>query len=170
MSYITPAQLVDGPGRLTELAELFVVDEALLRATIDETSRAAWSAPEIAVADAALATIVAEALQADAEIDARLAMRGYTLPQDPVQFPILVSWARAITRYHLHSQRERTDVTAHRIERDYTNALKSLDLVADGKLSLGAGDTIAPPTPAGGGGPLAVAPTRVFDRCSLADY
>jgi phage gp36-like protein len=173
VSYVTPAQLVDGPGRLTELTELFqVADDALLRATIDSTTRAAWDAGQIAVADAALATILAEIGRADAEIEARLAMRAYTLPVSTTTFPILVSWARAIVRYCLHPQRERDSAELlSRIERDYLDAIKALNFVAKGELLLGASDPLAiiAPLPAAGG-PTAVAPTRVWDSCSLRDY
>lgn len=172
MAYCTPAQLVDGPGRITELTELFqLASDALLRATIDGTSRADWDAGEIAAADAALATINAEINQAGAEIDARLAVRGYALPIDSTAYPIVRLWARAIARYHLHPQRERTDSgETFRIERDYRETRAALDLVAAGKLGLGAGDPLTVPAPGTGGGPTHVAPARVFDRDSLAGY
>lgn len=172
MAYLTPAQLIDGPGRLQELAELFELNLDLLRATIAPTDRTDWTAPELAAADAALVTIYREISTAGAEIDSRLVMRGYALPADPVAYPNLTVWARAIARYHLHPQRDRTDDGhSFRIERDYREALKTLDLIAAGKLGLGAGDVIASPLPSdAGSGPLAVAPGRLFDRASLADY
>ncbi|MDT4857953.1 hypothetical protein FQZ97_923990 [compost metagenome] len=51
--------------------------------------------------------------------------------------------------------------------RDYRDALKFLQLVADGKFSLGEADPIAP---TGGGGPDFSAPPRVFSRDALKDF
>jgi len=82
-------------------------------------------------------------VRACGEIDARLAKRGYALPVDIKQFPIVGTWARSITRYLLHTQREGTQDTTGRIERDVRDAREFLDLVAAGKLVLGANDPLA---------------------------
>lgn len=169
MSYCTPAQLVDGPGAAQELSELMRIEQALLVATIAATSRAAWSAEEIADADAALASVNRFLALADAEVNSRLAVRGYALPADASAFPILTVWARAIARYHFNRLREQTTEITGRVERDYKDALRALDLVAAGKLSLGAGDVLVPPAPASYG-PENCTPARVFDSSSLADF
>lgn len=51
------------------------------------------------------------------------------------------------------------------IVRDYRDALKSLQFVAAGKISLGVDD----PAP-GVGAPEYKAPDRVFDECTLKDF
>jgi phage gp36-like protein len=170
--YVTPAQLADGSGAAQELTQLFdVVSIELLKATIAGADRSSWSAEEIAVADIALDAIEKAIALADGEVDARLSHRGYLLPQDPVRFPVLTVWARAIARYHLNLQRDLKDEDTGRTERDYRDALRALQQVADGKLSLGADDPLARPTPGStGAGPEVCAPPRIFDRDTLADY
>lgn len=170
MAYCTPAQLVDSAPRLKSLAQALDVAEVLLRATVDAGDRDDWSAEEIALADAALVSITQELARADGEIEARLARRGYTLPVDAAQFPILTTWARAIARYHLHADRsgEGADVVEGRIERDYLDARKALDMVAEGKLSLGAGDPLAVPAESSSNGAVRVtSKPRMFDRDTL---
>lgn len=168
MSYVTATQLIDGPDSLKELSELYGIAAALLAATINEASRSAWTPDEIADADAALASVKRFITQADGEVDTRLAIRGYALPQNPTQFPVLSVWARAIARYHIHRQRDRTTEETGRIERDYRDALRALDLVAQGKLSLGAGDPMAAdPTASDGGATRVQSQGRMFSRGSL---
>jgi len=167
MPYVTPAQLADGPGSAQELAELFQIDRELLLATIASGDRSVWTADEIAAADAALLSIQGFIARADAEVNSRLARRGYALPMDPVQFPVLVVWARAITRYHVNPQRERTSKETGRVERDYWEALRALDLVAAGKLSLGAGDPMDVPASADQGAVRIASQDRLFSRESM---
>lgn len=167
MSYVTPAQLVDGPQALKEFAELFDVDQGLLAATIANGDRDEWSGDEIAIADAALVSILGFIARADGEIDARLAQRGYPLPQSAEQFPVLLVWASAIARYHLNRMRDKTDEERGRVERDYRDALRSLDLVAAGKLSLGAGDPMASAAAGDQGGIQIRSEPRMFSRRSL---
>lgn len=164
--YLTPAQLADGPGARLEIAQLFELDADLLAATLAEADRSAWTADEIAAADAAVVTIQAVIARADAEVDAHLAQRGYALPQDATKFPVLITWSRAITRYHLQIQRDRTNEDTGRIERDYRDALRALQAVAKGQLALGAGDPLA----AGGAEPASVqssSSARRFTRNTL---
>lgn len=165
--YVTPAQLIDGSQAAQELAELYEIDPALLVATIEATDRTAWTIEDIAAADDALESIVRYTLQAGGEIDARLAQRGYPLPQDPVQFPVLAVWGRAIARYHLHRKRDLKAEETGRIERDYRDAIRSLDLVASGKLALGAGDPLASGASEAGGGVQVTSNPRMFSRGSL---
>ncbi|MGQ0529990.1 MAG: phage protein Gp36 family protein [Panacagrimonas sp.] len=143
MAYLTPTQFVEGPGMLQELAEPFNLPLDLLTATLNAADRSAWSADEIAAADAALASITVTLVRADAEMDTYFARRGYTLPLSAVQFPVLCTWARNIARYHAQPQRDKTNEESGRIERDYRSTLRTLELVAAGKLSLGAGDPIS---------------------------
>ncbi|MCK5772042.1 phage protein Gp36 family protein [Algiphilus sp.] len=164
--YLTPAQLADGQGARLEIAQLFELDVDLLAATLAGDDRSAWTADEIAAADATIVTIAAVITRADGEIDAHLAQRGYTLPMDPEQFPVLVTWSRAITRYHVQIQRDRTNEDTGRIERDYRDALRALRLVADGKLSLGAGDPLTPGSTEPSSVQSSSAPRR-FSRAAL---
>lgn len=143
MSYVTPAQMIDGPDSLYELSELFGVDAALLRAVVGNGDVAAWQEDDVAAAHEALDSIRQRIVQATGEVDARLAQRGYALPMDATRFPVLVTWARAVARYHLHPQREGTNESTGRIERDYRDAIRALDKLASGELSLGAGDPLS---------------------------
>ena len=171
--YCTPAQLVDSDVRAGKLAQLFDLPVALLVATIAGAPRDAWTPEEIAQADAALAAINAELVRATGEADARLAKRGYILPSDPVRFPVLVVWVRAIARYHLHAEREgeHANVTDGRIERDYLDAREALDLIAAGKLSLGAGDPLAVPAEGSDAGAIRItSQPRMFGRDTLGRF
>lgn len=142
MSYVTLLQLAEVPGAL-ELAQVAstsheaVVAAELMDATLRGTDRSAWSAPEIAAADEAKARILEVITETAGLIDGFIGAR-YALPlaQVPV---ILVGWARAIVRYKVQAWRvgdEKTDP----VVRDYRDAMKLLQLVADGKFSLGVED------------------------------
>jgi phage gp36-like protein len=141
--YITRSQLSERPGA-RELAEVAtaahqqLIDSDLMAASLAGTDRSAWSVDEIAIADEALQRIDAAVVDAQSLIDGFLAQRGY-LPLDPVP-GIVTTWARAITRYKLHQDRISDDKDP--IVRDYKDALKLLQLTADGKFSLGADDPI----------------------------
>ena len=167
MSYVTPAQLSDGADAAKELAELYAVDPVLLAAVIAGDDTSAWAPEEVAVATDALASITRYCTLADGEVDSRLVVRGYTLPVSAVQFPVLSVWARAIARYHLNRMRDKTDEERGRIERDYRDAIRSLDLVAAGKLSLGAGDPLFDPAAADDGAVRVTSQPRIFTRDTL---
>jgi len=143
--YLTAAQLASGAEVHHELSELFAVPPDLLALTIagQTPDPAEWSPSELASAVNALDEIEQTIVRACGEIDARLATRGYALPVDVTRFSIVGTWARWITRYLLHTQREGTQETTGRIERDYRSALNALGEVAAGKLLLGAGDPLA---------------------------
>lgn len=167
--YVTPAQLADLPGSM-ELAQIAsaehrqIVDANLMEATLRGQDRSSWSAAEIAVADDALARIQNEIDITDQFVDGFLARR-YPLPLASTP-GMLTTWARAIVRYRLH-QHLISDEKTNPIARDYRDAIKFLALVADGTISLGAGD----PTASGGSGlTQVVAPGRVFTADSLADF
>lgn len=164
MSYATPAQLADGPSRGVELAQLFNLDTALLLATLDSADRSAWTPDEQAAADAAVATIEERIALADAEIDRHLAGR-YTVPLSPVTYPILRVWSEWIARYLINRDRDRTSEETGRIERDYNRAIRALEQVAAGKLSLGASDTTA--AGSGGSGVQMTGNARMFSRDRL---
>lgn len=140
--YLTPAQLADRPGA-TEIAQVAtperdaVVDAELMDATLRTLDRSAWAAEQITVADAALAAVQTAIDDASSLVDGYLAKR-YVLPFTGPQNLIAV-WTRAIARYLLHKDR-RTMESDDPVVRDYRDATKALQLVADGKLSLGAND------------------------------
>ncbi len=166
--YVTPLQLADGSDSLNELSELLDVDAALLRATLDGADRASWGDEEIVAADAALATIQKQCDLATSEIDTRLVVRGYQVPLSAEQFPILSVWGRGIARYRLHPQRDRTNEESGRLERDYRDAMRSLDALAAGKVSLGANDPLAVAQSDQDGGAVRVqSGPRKFSRRSL---
>lgn len=167
--YVTHEQLAERPGS-RELAEVAtaqherVVAAELMEATLLGEDRSAWPPEDVAVADDALLRIDDAIADAQAAIDGFLSQRGY-LPLDPI--PRIVSnWARAITRYYLHKDRLSRDDGSDPIVRDYRDALKLLQLTADGKFSLGVDDTRAPE----GAGSPAVSPGCTVFRDNLGDY
>lgn len=166
--YITHAQLAERPGS-RELAEVAtpeqerIVDTALMRATLTGADRSNWPADEIAVADAALARINDATGDAVSVIDGFLGRRGY-LPLAIVP-GIVTTWCRAITRYFLHQHRLNAD-DKDPITRDYKDALRLLQLTAEGKFSLGIDDPVVTP---GGGSPEFTQGQTVF-RDALRDY
>jgi len=172
--YCTPSQLAD--AKLSrELAQVAtpdsapVLDDALMEATLRGTDRSAFEAGAVELADAALVHIEQALNNADGVINGYLRSRKpapYVVPLDPV--PEIVSvWARWIARYMLHKDRAGTTDQVDPIVRDYREALKFLQLVADNKFSLGADD---PLPPAGAGTPQVCAPERVFTQDTLRDY
>lgn len=170
MPYVSRAQLAERPGA-RELAQVAssdfdaVVEDRLMDASLRGTDRSAWTAPQIAAADAALRRIDEAVRQADGTIDGFLAKRGYTLPLHPV--PLVVStWATAIARYLLHKDRiadERSDPIA----RAYRDAMKLLALTGEGKFSLGGAD---PVVSAGGTDVRFAGAPTVFGRDQLKAF
>lgn len=140
--YVTLVQLADSPGAL-ELAQVAstsheaIVGAELMDLTLRGGDRSAYSAPEIAAADEARARIEELVAETAGLIDGYLARR-YTLPLAAVPV-ILATWARAIVRYKLHSHRE-GDERSDPVVRDYRDALRFLQQVAEGKFSLGLQD------------------------------
>jgi phage gp36-like protein len=168
--YVTLLQLAERPGA-RELAQVAstesqpVVDYTLMDLTLRGADRTDYPVDSVALADEALARITQAVTDADALIDGFLARRGYTLPLDPVP-GVVAGWSRAIARYALHKARisdEKTDPIA----RDYRDALKLLQLTADGKFSLGGND----PQVSDGLGPIiADGSPRAFDDDTLSDF
>ncbi len=168
--YVTPAQLAQRPGA-EELAQVAtpstspIVDTALMQAVLLGTSTSAWTADQVAAANAALARITDAITDAGGIIEGFLQRRGYTLPLSPVP-GVVVAWARAITRYLLHKDRI-TDPKTDPIGRDYQDAFKFLQLTASGQFSLGVGDTV---TVIGSGDTQVDAPNRIFDSDTLEGF
>lgn len=170
--YVTPAQLSQGAGASMELAQVFDLPLELWQLTLSGGDRSAYTPADIDAADAAVLAISDACTRASAEVDAYLAVR-YTLPLDVALFPVLVTWARAMARYHTHLSRERTSEELGRVERDYRDARQALERVAEGRLSLGVNDPLTPgssdPDDADAG-PIRVASAeRLFSRASLGD-
>lgn len=120
-----------------------VRDELLMDATLRASDRSAWTVAEVAAADAALVRIDDALAEAGAVIDGFLSQRGYVLPlvlpTGGTGKSLLTSWCRAIARYLLNKSRV-TDESKDPVARDYRDALKMLQLMAQGKLSLGVDD------------------------------
>jgi len=146
--YVTLAQLAERPGA-TELAQVAtaevdaIVDPALMDALLRGTDTSAWTPAQVAVGNDAIGRINDAITDAGGVIEGFLAKRGYPLPLNPVP-PIVGGWARAITRYLLHKDRI-TDPKVDPIGRDYQDALKFLQLTANGQFSIGATDTTVVP-------------------------
>lgn len=146
MAYVTHVDLAESPGAL-ELAQVASaeerrpVDAPLLEALLRGQDTSGWPGDEQAAAHAAVQRIDAAVQDAQALIDGYLAKRGYALPLAPVH-RLVTSWARAIARYVLHKNRLVGD-GKDPVERAYRDALRLLELVAQGKFSLGADDAVA---------------------------
>lgn len=145
MPYINYVQLHDSPGA-RELAEVAsdehqpMVPYELMELSLLGDDRSAFSAEQIALADEALARIDEAIADAQGLIDGFLQLRNLTLPITPVP-RLLTLWCRAITRYFLHKHRPLENDST--IVRDYKDALKLLQQVADGKLALGVQEAVA---------------------------
>lgn len=145
MQYITALELAERPGA-RELAEVAtseykrVVDSELMDATLRGADRSAWSDEDIETADEAASRIEEAVSEAESLINGRLAVRGYPLPLSPVP-KLVTGWTRDITRYLLHKDRI-SDARTDPIARAYNDAMKMLQLVTEGKFSLGAEDPI----------------------------
>lgn len=166
--YVTLAQLAERPGAL-ELAQLAsaahgaVVDAELLDRTLRGQDRSDYTAAEIAAADAVAARVTEAVAEATARIDGYLGQRGYPLPLSPVP-GIVAGWCRDIARYLLSGERP-TDDRSDPVVRGYRDAIRMLEQLAQGKLSLGAGDPLSV-GPADGTVELA-SRGRLFTRDSL---
>lgn len=167
--YVTPAQLSERPGA-RELAQVAsdahkrVVDYELMELTLQGGDRTAYSDDDVAEADAALSRIVDAITDADGLIDGYLVQRAYTVPLDPPP-RMVTNWSRDIARYFLHKDRLSAESTDP-ILRNYKDALKSLQQVVDGKLSLGVEDSQTSP---GAGMPDYSCGATTF-RDALKDY
>ncbi len=175
MTYCTAMLLADAK-LARELAEIAtperypIVADDLMDATLRDGDRMAFDAADVAVADQALAVVQRALQDADGVIDGYLRMRKpvpYTVPlAEPVP-GIVATWARWIARYLLHKDRVNTQEATDPVVRDYKEALRFLQLVQDGKFSLGAGDALPPPS---GGAPEVCAPPREFTTGTLRDF
>ena len=172
--YSTSANLV-AAGLVRELAQLAtpesspVVSDELMRATLLGADRSSFDPDLVAVADQALVVIEQAATDAAGVINGYLQLRKprpYTLPLDPVP-PLVKVWARSIQRYLLNKNRTGTEEKSDPVVRDYRDALRFLQLVQDGKFSLGAED---PLPPASGGAPEISAGEREFSMSTLRDF
>lgn len=170
MSYLTPAQLIEGNGALLEMAQLHELEPLLLAATIANGDRGEWSAEQRAAADAALASILMQLMQASSEVDTFLVRRGYALPLSAATFPVLSTWTRMIARYHIQQQRDRSNEESGRIERDYRSALQALAAVAAGQRGLGAGDPLLTPAQASATDASFESNPRLFTRDAMRGF
>ena len=142
MAYVSLLQLAEIPGA-KEMAQVAsdtakrAIDAGLMELTLRGGDRSGFPADQVEAADAAAARITQAITEADALVDGYLAKR-YALPlASPPQ--ILVSWARAIVRYKLHTDRQ-SDERTDPIVRDYRDAMTQLGQVAKGTFSLGIDD------------------------------
>ncbi|WP_435608481.1 gp436 family protein [Pseudomonas knackmussii] len=167
--YITLSELADRPGpeELSQAAtprRFRAVDADLLDALLRGNPVSDWTTEEIEIGTQALDVIVSAVNDAQAYIDGFLQQRGYLPLQQ--RYGIVTGWARAIARYLLHKDRlsgEQNDP----IVRDYRDAVKFLQLTADGKFSLGQDDPVATPS---NGAPQVTTPGRTFSLDSLKDF
>lgn len=169
--YITLPQLADKPGAV-ELAQVTAqsgqapVSAALLEKVLhgeDAVNITQGAQGDIDKALQSVKRIDQAAQDAQSLIDGFLRQRGYPLPL--IKLPrILTAWARAITRYYLHQHLIADEKSP--IVRDYKDAMRLLQLVADGKFSLGLDDDLSERS----GQAQAVHPPRLFTHETLRDY
>lgn len=168
--YITLPELADRPGP-EELSQAATprryrpVDADLLDALLRGNPVSAWTPEDVAIGAQALDVIVSAVNDAQAYIDGFLQQRGYLPLQQ--RFGIVTGWARAIARYLLHKDRLGPGEDKDPIVRDYRDAVKFLQLTADGKFSLGQDD---PVNNGSSGAPQIDTSGRTFSRETLKDF
>jgi len=163
VSYATASDLMAyaGADELAQVAtptDLSVVTGALMRLTVDAGDRSAFTAPEIAAADAALVNINQSLTDASEIVDGHLEAR-YTLPLSPVP-KVLRVFTMDLARFRLHDQNAPDEVSGR-----YKTAAKFLENLAKGAITLGAGDPNQ-----GADAPQFTPPSRVFDADTLSDF
>ncbi|MFC0956139.1 gp436 family protein [Pasteurella multocida] len=167
--YITLQQLSEKPG-VVELAQVTAqvghppADWRIISKIIEGEDVASEQPAAVEKAQQAIARIDEVIVDSSALIDGYLRQRGYKLPFKQVP-RILTTWARAIVRYSLHQHLPSEEKNSP-IVRDYRDALKLLQLVAEGKFSLGLEDTLAESS----GEPKFIKRERVFTAETLKDY
>ncbi|MDF3841103.1 DUF1320 domain-containing protein [Pseudomonas citronellolis] len=168
--YITLPELADRPGpeELSQVAtprRFHAVDADLLDAMLRGNPLSDWTSEEIEIGAQALDVIVSAVNDAQAYIDGFLQQRGYLPLQQ--RYGIVTGWARAIARYLLHKDRLGPGEDKDPIVRDYRDAVKFLQLTADGKFSLGQDDPVATPS---SGAPQIATSGRTFSLDTLKDF
>ena len=129
--------------------------EALIQLTDDEN------------ADAPVAARVEEAIrQADSEIDSYCAVK-YETPFDPVP-DIVKKCSVDIAVYNLYSRRVE-DIPPARSER-YRNALRELEGIAKGTISIGMGAAVEPPAKDGSPANTKAADDRTVTKSRMAGF
>lgn len=167
MSYCTPTDLI-ARFSADEVAQRAApegvrVSGDLLQLTIGAADRTAFSADEIAAADAALVRISGVIEDASSDIDAYLSER-YDVPLDP-QPRVLTRLASDLSRYYLYDDAvDPQGVIASR----YNAAIKMLARIADGTVKLGDDSTESDASPASL--PIAQSSGRTFTQAGLNDY
>nr|DAI22383.1 MAG TPA: head to tail adaptor [Caudoviricetes sp.] len=167
--YISLQQLCEKPG-VIELAQVTAqvgqppVNWQVLSAVITGDDTAGFSPADVEKARKSIDRINEVIADTTALIDGYLRQRGYKLPFTNTP-RILATWARSIVRYYLHQHLPAKEAD-NPIVRDYRDALKMLQLVAEGKFSLGLEDTLAQSS----GRPKFTKPDRVFTQETLKDY
>lgn len=99
---------------------------------------------------------------ADAEIDGYVGTR-YKVSRDPIP-PVLRKYSVDIAIYNLYSRRQ---IVNEEWRKRYEDAVRYLELVAQGKISLGTGDS---EPGAVNHAPSIQGPPRIFSRQSLKGY
>ncbi|AVP97905.1 DUF1320 domain-containing protein [Ahniella affigens] len=169
MAYLTAADIavLRDPEKVAQLctpSHLAVVPAELMRLTLTGGARAGYPTDAIDAADAAFATVSAELAATEQLVDGYLAGR-YVLPLSPVP-GVLKGWVLDIVWFRLLGDRigkPSEDSAALR----YRDALRFLEQVRDGKLSLGASDPVVNDVDSE---ILIDAPGRSFTQTTLADY
>jgi phage gp36-like protein len=108
-------------------------------------------------------TVDAAITDADAEIDGYCGRR-YPVPMDPVP-PILRKFSVDIAIYNLYQRRQGAPDDR---EKDYKNAIRFLENIAKGLVSLGSTDPDG--VPAATNKPTIVSATKIFSRDKMAGW
>jgi phage gp36-like protein len=167
VDYITPAQLIErfSPEELAQRAapEGTRVSGELFVLTVSGGDRSAYSEDEISAADQALNRVSKVVEDACALIDGYVETR-LTMPLPEVP-RLLLQIAGDVFRYLIYD--DQLDVESI-IERRYRNAIKLLEQIRDGKLSVGA--PIEDETGGNADSAEVRTPGRIFSRETLKDF
>lgn len=163
MAYSTAQKMLDhfGARELAEVGtphDLTAITADILRDQVSDADMSGYTAGEQAAALACETRITEAIAAADSEIDMSLRSAGYELPLASVP-AIIESSSEDIARFDLHKERPTEAITTR-----YREALKRLDRIATGKLSLDIGMSSS-------SGVDVSAPTQVFsDSAVWNDY
>lgn len=163
--YVAPSDMLRfGAGELAQIAAAddaaVLVPPALLRLTIEDGDRSAYTAEQIADADLALARVIQTIVRAESEIDNACRNR-YTLPLSVVDESVL-GVGCDLARYYLYDSG-----VPEEVERRAKAAREYLARIARGEMTLSAAQASSG---AGSGMPQISTRTRVWDDGTLGDF
>ncbi len=138
----------------------------LLQLTVSGGDRSAFSADQVTAADAALARLNQVIGDANADVDAKVAVRFAAPITTDTGVRTLTRIVCDRARYYLYDDQVDKDGV---IQRRFDQSTRELQQIADGELKLGENPEPAP-SPVAAGGAQVVGGGRTFSQAQLCDY